>query len=395
MTGSSIEGLPWWRRAPRLPLLLSAGSILGLLALLAAPALVPNLLRMEHQSADWRTALLSDRATTLHPDVAVVLINEETLEEYPYSSPIDRGLLAKVVRGLDAAKARVIGLDVFFAKRTEDVKDEDLVTAIRDAKAKVVLGALDERGLKKDNQRAFQTYMITASGRQAGFVNLKLESDGVARFRARARPGSAFPESFPQAIVKASAATSKATSDRIEWLLPPPGEQAPFLTLAAEALFDGTPANREAVARGQLKALENKIVLVGGDFPYRDQHLTPLAALGGQEIPGVMIHAQAIAQMLDGRSRTELAGGLAHLLLLALAAGGFAVGWIFGERHGYLFGWGVATAVLVAIDAMVFSGLRVILPFTLSLIAWVLGAAAGSNFSRLMSWHRETGRVQT
>ncbi|MBT5048645.1 MAG: PAS domain S-box protein, partial [Rhodospirillaceae bacterium] len=69
-----------------------------------------------------------------------------------------------------------------------------------------------------------------------------------------------------------------------------------------------------------------KIVLIGADLPNEDRHRTPFAALLGNDagsLPGVVVHAFALAQLLDGISFTRQ-DALASLLA-TLAASGLGV----------------------------------------------------------------------
>ena len=66
--------------------------------------------------ADWRTGVLSDRLPSQHPRVAIVGINDQALSEFKTRIPIDRGLLAKVIDAVDAAGAKVIGIDILFLR---------------------------------------------------------------------------------------------------------------------------------------------------------------------------------------------------------------------------------------------------------------------------------------
>src|SRR5262249_17058835 len=152
----------------------------------------------EYAAADFRTALLSDQLPSQHPSVAVVGITDDTLNEYKIRLPIDRALLARVIEAVDAAKAKVIGIDLLFYRLAPSDNEEMLTNALKNARAKVVLAAADERlGLTQaqiDRQRAF----FAATGRPAGYANLATERDWVVRFKALPAPGSAFPKSFAQ-----------------------------------------------------------------------------------------------------------------------------------------------------------------------------------------------------
>src|SRR5262245_36000816 len=136
---------------------------------------------IEHWTGDWRTALLSDRLTSQHPRVAVVLIGEETLERYPYRLPIDRRLLASLITAVDAAGAKTIGLDFLFTQATEPVKDDALLEALTKANARIVLGAGDERVELSKRQADYQDAFLKKAGRPAGYVNLQTDADRTVR----------------------------------------------------------------------------------------------------------------------------------------------------------------------------------------------------------------------
>ncbi len=374
-------------------MLILAGSLLGLAALIALPKWAPMLLRIEHQTSDWRTALLSDRRSDPHPGMAVVLIGEDTLADYPYMLPIDRSLLVKTIRALEEAHVRAIGIDLYFAKRTEQEKDDALLAVLKErSETEIVLGALDERGRLTESERAYQASFLEAAERPAGYLNLRIEPDDVVRYRASPARNSRTPKSLAETLAGLAGATTVPAEDRIAWLLPPRGRASPFLVLPAEALFQGTKAHDEAVARGDIEALKGRVVLVGGDFPYLDRHLTPLAALGGEKMAGVFVHAHILAQLMDGRAFYELTAQQVRWLLLGVALAAALLGWLFGVRHYHLFGWSVATAILVGVDAVLFSQFRTILPFTLMAIAWVLGAAAGRCLRIVVASLRENAR---
>ena len=95
---------------------------------------------------DWRTYLLAEQAPHPRDDIAIIRIDERSLTGYNYVSPIDRGLIAEIVKRVDEAGAKAIGLDVIVDRPTEPQKDAALAEAIRQAHAPVILGAVDGRG---------------------------------------------------------------------------------------------------------------------------------------------------------------------------------------------------------------------------------------------------------
>src|SRR5262245_22207006 len=124
------------------------------LMLLAAP---------DRMTYDWRIALFSHRELETRKDIALLLIGDRTLAQYNYQLPLDRGLLAQIVRAVDAAGAKAIGFDIIFDRPTD--KDDLLIEAIRSSKTPVVLGGIDSRytGIEPQNL-AFQQAFFEKAG---------------------------------------------------------------------------------------------------------------------------------------------------------------------------------------------------------------------------------------
>ena len=372
------------RRAlfPR-PFLLSAVFALLATLLLAevVPRFAPGLLRFDHMMGDLRTAYLSDRLPSQHPQVAIVSITDATLKDSKVRQPVDRGLLARIVEAADAAGAAAIGLDFLFVQVTPPDNEDLLVDAIRRARAKVVLAAADERvGLGKA-QMDRQAVFIAKAGRPAGYANLATERDWVIRFRAGPGSGKAFGKSFSTLLAESAGATANESYRRIAWLLEPHDGYDTFLTIPAETLLQAQTETGGQLARAGLKG---KIVIVGGTFPDIDRHLTPLSSPTGELQPGALIHAHMVAELVDKRHINQLeTNSLAMKLeLMALAALAFLVGWRTRMRgQGLLFGT-AATVAIIAVDTFVFWYWRIILPVVLALIAWFLGGFTGNHIGR-------------
>ncbi|MGE3712818.1 MAG: CHASE2 domain-containing protein, partial [Hyphomicrobiaceae bacterium] len=193
---STKAQVPAGSRFPVASLLLALAASVAVAVLVLGASHIPGLLRLEYSSADLRTALFSQRVTADHPRVAVVAISDETLRTFATKSPIDRGFLAQLVAAIDKAGAHAIGLDVFMLRPTESSKDTALHNALRDAKAQIVMGVLDERDRAAAGQRAYQAEFVAGTGRPTGYLALRYERDGVVRNVAGPARNSAFPDSF-------------------------------------------------------------------------------------------------------------------------------------------------------------------------------------------------------
>src|SRR5688572_27958965 len=107
---------------PKLSLAVCLSCLLATAALLYAP-LRAEFLKIEPWTADWRTAILSDKTRELHDNVAIVVINKDTLAGYPYHSPTPRNFLPTLITAVEAAEPAAIGVDIYFVRPTETDSD--------------------------------------------------------------------------------------------------------------------------------------------------------------------------------------------------------------------------------------------------------------------------------
>ena len=369
----------------RRPLILSAIFALITMLLLAdlAPRFAPGLLRFEHYMGDVRTAFLSDQLPSQHPQVAIVTITDDTLAGYKTFLPVDRHLLARVVDALDAAGAKVIGLDFLFAVPAPDDNELLLIDAIRRAKAKVVLAVADERVGLTQAQRDKQQAFLREVGRPGGYANLATERNSVVRFMAQPNSDAApaYPKSFAALLAENAGFAAGEWRPRIAWLRTPLDGSDAFLTASAETLLRPVDDPLAKILRDGLK---DKIVLVGGALREIDTHLTPLTNNPDEKMHGVAIHAHMAAQMVDGRSIGQLDTNsmTLRLALAGVTAIAFLVGWRYRNKRQGLLASGVASAVIIAVDTIVFWQFRIILPLVLAVAAWFLGEFSGHYIGR-------------
>jgi CHASE2 domain-containing sensor protein len=356
--------------------------VLGLAVLALVPSANP-LAHLEYWTADWRTAYLSDRAAGEHPNIAAVLIDDETLEPYPYLSPTDRGLIREIVAALKLAGAKVIGLDFFFVKPTEPEKDDKLVAELQPNSAgpQIVVGFADERVALNKRQREFQNDYLAKIGRPLGYLNVSVSADGVVRYKPRPARDARVPDSFAQAIAKLADAPTSNGTERIAWLLPAQGS-TPFPVVRGQDLVAAGRARETPEGKALFAKMHDRIVLVGSNVAFSDQRTTPLSVLG-EKMPGVLVQAQMLAELVDGRRVSELTRLEAQLL----AAGMFMIGclssWL-ATRRGFTFsGWTLGVIFLVAVDGVIFGRWRLVLPFSLGMAAWILGVTAGQFITQM------------
>jgi CHASE2 domain-containing sensor protein len=353
------------------------GAALALVAIFLVPTIQPTLLRAEHWAADWRTAWLSERLPRTHPKVAVVAVTERSVAQFPYFVPINRGYVADIVDAVDKAGARAIGLDFYFTRDTEPGPDAKLSETLRRLKHKVVAGVYED---VVEAQRNYQYQFLGDT--PAGHINLAVDPDHVIRYRAEARDDARYKESFSTLLARAGGWKGGELPDRIGWLLPPLNGEPTFPTIEAHRLLAASPAEREEL-------LKDRIVLIAGTLYTLDRHWTPLSLRSRDQAFGVYLHAQMVAELIDGdRSYEELGPIATNVLLFALALLGVVLGLRFQERRYDFLDWRVVSLAVIAADLLAFRHFHLVVPFTMCAAAWVAAVTTGTHLRRAYSWGR-------
>lgn len=293
-------------------------------------------------------------------DIIVAAISESTLARFPYRSPIDRQFLADLVNSMADKGVKAVGLDILFDQGTEPEKDAALRSALENFPGPVVVSWGDDRAGVTEEQTAFMAdYLANV---QKGFANVIKDRDGIVRrVFAGGNVGDGFRHGFVLELAKALGhdvpnktvplAYSGRTEDGSDPIVVMPSERVSLLPKTW---------------------LEGKVVLVGAVLPQRDRHLTPFATAFGAgygNMPGVVIHAHVLAQVLENRSLSPLPWYAALALIAAISAGALALA-IASMRVWYKILIGVAaTIALWSASAWVFSEFSILTPIVAPTLA--------------------------
>lgn len=239
----------------------------------------------------------------LSEDVVILAVTEDTLATLSYRSPIDRGFLAKLIETIEAHGPASIGVDILLDSATERPKDEYLRRTFRVSRSIPLVAAYpDEEIDLTSEQRVFLDEMLPPHNR--GLAVLLADPDDGRVRNIKGRAGDVASLAFSM--------TGQPAPDGPEPIV------YQFMDNPAEARFPIYPSHAAAALPAGWFA--GKHVLIGAILPQTDKYQTPrFALLGGADAePGVIIHAHALQQMLDGRSLRNLAGGsIASLTALA------------------------------------------------------------------------------
>ena len=310
-------------------------------ALIASVGLrqIPALAAIETWVMDLRVATVLP-AEPQHPDIVFVAITEETLERFPYRSPVDRRFMAELVRTLEQRGARGIFIDMLFDQPTEADKDAELKTVLAGVKVPLAISyGLPGPELTETQVEYMDGFLPPAS---RAFANLLRDPvDSVVRW---IYPGGPLPDGG------FLAGAGPGLLRQLGYTVPEFGMDK---ALAYRGRPDSeTPAFRQFPAHA-VKLLpaawfKDKIVIIGVDLSDRDRHRTPFVAdsLSGGTIPGALIHAHAMAQLMDGREAPDRSLASAFLAALAAALAGVALGrWEVPLWARVAIGVGIAVAV--------------------------------------------------
>jgi adenylate cyclase len=340
----------------------------------------------EHWSADQRTARLSPRNSSQDSRLALVLITDRTLAKFPYSEPVNRGMLADLVKAVGHAHPKVIGIDLVFDRRTEPSKDEYLIAVLRDVEAPIVLGELDKDAQLTEEQLTFQQNFLSRVGRPSGHLYLDVNhprlviSDHVVRFMVEKDRRKSLPRILAEAggyVERAQSPILGAifpASDRISWLLPPTNGSLTFLTVTADTVLDLVDRQETDLIQDMLKG---RIVVLGADISDRDQHFTPLSVLTDGRFPGIFVQAQIVAQLIDHRWIYVPNWGTEFFALLAIAGAGFYLGSRYSLWREEFIVEAIGATILIAIGWLAFAATNLVVPYTSLLLAWLAGSIAG------------------
>ncbi|MDH4394780.1 MAG: adenylate/guanylate cyclase domain-containing protein [Limnobacter sp.] len=347
-------------------LTLVIGLVLGLMLTALSYNFSP-LRVIENWLMDIRVSLLSSSAEP-HPDVLILTINEDTLAGLQYRHPVDRAFLANVLKVLDQAKPKVIGLDVLLDQATEVEKDSALKLQMSSISTPLYVAFAGEADGLTPKQAAYLEAYVPLSKRAS--VNLARDAyDGIIRTTAGSFTELLFPAGNTPEVLNLSSSPDSS------------------------AYWDGAVKKFPAHQVEKLPAswLQDKIILIGAELSLTDRYPTSWTALLGPamgSMPGVEIHAQSVINRINGKGYWRApswaqAMGITVLLLLALS---LAYSEFSMWAKGLMF-VGLAVAWL-ALAVEVMSTTSYVLQVFTPMMALVLGGALGG-LSRGMQYRTE------
>ncbi len=331
---------------------LATSFVISLMAGVVALVVTMNfqvLRQLEIVTGDMRIGSMSPPSKQSE-DIVVVAIDEGTLAQFPYRSPVDREFIAKLIKAMEAKGAKVIGVDILLDQATEPAKDDVLRQAIRDVKTPLFFSYSSLPAIVTEEQLAYMNDMVPPQNRAEANLAKDPNDDSVRWINVGGNTDLR-PMGFVGKALTLAGYKAPTTSDEIAWKP---------RTYAEIPVFKEYPASAAQFLPDAW--FKDKIVLIGAVLSITDRHRTPLAIVddGDQgNMPGILIMAQSISQYIEGRTanRLELPGVVAITLGFALL--GFAISQL---KKGIAFSFGVGGILVIAYWAFAFFGFQRGLP---------------------------------
>ncbi len=249
------------------------------------------------------------------PRVVLVVYTDQTLINARKRSPLDRGLLARALRNLDTMGAKAIGIDILFDQPQDE--DEDLLATLRGMQTPVGVAyanvATNQDDLVYEQQQFLESFQAGLEGSRARPVSIRLDNTfGATRVWPQIVPG--LPPLMGRALLEdaGEAAPGFAGYEGAIDYRRPMFEDAPlFASLQIDLFTDPDPEVLPFLA----EQIRGKYVLIGGDIVDYDRVETTFTSKTGEVPAGIAVHAEIMAQMLDGRRLAPIP----HWVLWAMA----------------------------------------------------------------------------
>ena len=231
------------------------------------------------------------------PRITLVVYTDETLANTGKRSPLDRAMLAKALRTLDAMHPKAIGIDILLDQPQPE--DPQLIAAFQSMKTPTYLGFASNATNAVFMQTWQESFLRQFLGKlkpgnvHPTSIRLQADRDNVMR----SWPDQ--PRELPPLLANSLALGHDAYRDYhagIAYRLPAFPDRPVFNSLPID-LF-AIPAMAEAL-RPQI---EGRYVLIGGDISDLDQFEVPATRISKETMIGLEVHATLLAQMLDGRA---------------------------------------------------------------------------------------------
>ena len=238
--------------------------------------------------------------------IVMVVYTDQTLINARKRSPLDRGLLARTLRNLDTMGAKAIGIDILFDQPQDE--DAELVAALRDMQTPVAVAyanvATNQDDVVYEQQQYLDAFQAELAGTRSLPASIRLDNTFGAT-----RVWPTIVKDLPPLLGRRMLSEAGEDISRFrsyEGALDyrrAKFEDAPlFASLQIDLFADPDPEVLPFLA----EQIRGKYVLIGGDIVDYDRVVTTFTSVNGEQPAGLAVHAEIVAQMLDGRALSPI-----------------------------------------------------------------------------------------
>jgi adenylate cyclase len=316
------------------------------------------LTRINQFVQDWEVASVFAPKQAQDPAIIIVAIDEPTLQQFTYRSPVDRKFVSDLLQQLQSHSPAAIGLDLLLDQPTEAAKDAALRSTLAGMKVPLIVSYIQSAQTLTADQQSFEDAMVPM--RQRGLADLPTDQFDTARsvFPGARLADGKYLLGFARALAAAVGVQTPAVEVPIIWRGQPPPtstdhDPKPFRQISA------------LVARLMPDSwFRNKIVLIGSDVTLVDRHRTPFSAIipgDAGQLPGVVIQAHSLSQLLNGRKSPMVDWPIDFAITLSFALLGAALGMSHAQLLTRIFVaallvmvlWGAGISLFHSADIMI------------------------------------------
>lgn len=342
---------------------------------------------------DLRSSLLADRIEQ-DERITMVVYDDQTLIAARKRSPLDRGMLSRALTVIDAMEPKAIGIDILFDQPQDE--DPQLLQTLRSMQTPTLVGyanlATNEADITYDQQVYLEEFLARLEGSNSQAASIRLDNThGVTRKWPSIEPG--LPPVLGRAMLEQAGEQREAFADyegSLRYRHPAFEGEPMYAALQIDNFLDQELMAIPEVRSMLAEQIEGRYVLIGGDIIDYDRVQTTFSSVIGENPPGLRVHADMIAQMLDGDRRSRISDPVLWAMAMLVVLTAMLTG---------LLEWGSwRIYVLVTAQFATFIGVPFILESrgvdTLGVPAagWLLGWIVA--FSAVVSAARASGAVQ-